>query len=94
MPTATQKLSATQLAQSNPYHVTAGQIWEDADPRMNGRQLQVHAISGAYAECYQVIKGTTLLAPGEHTRQNNGKPRRIRLDRFKPTSTGYRLLNR
>lgn len=81
-----------RLALTNPYQVAVGQIWEDADPRMGGRQIQVYAISGLYAECYQVVKGITQLAAGEDARYRNGKPRRIRLDRFRPNSTGYRLI--
>ncbi|WP_155299617.1 hypothetical protein [Deinococcus kurensis] len=79
-------------AATNPHDVQVGQIWEDTDPRGYGPHIQVYALNGAYAECYQVSRGTSQLAAGEDKRYRNGKPRRIRLDRFKPGSTGYKLV--
>lgn len=57
--------------------VRVGQVWIDCDPRMT-RRIVIDRIEGAYAFCH-----------------NWASPRlktRIRLDRFRPTSTGFRLV--
>lgn len=54
-----------------------GQTWQDNDKRFIGRYLVIVAIEGTHAEVkWQHLKST----------------RRIRLDRFRPTSTGYRYV--
>lgn len=59
--------------------VKVGQIWEDNDSRMTyRRQIKVLAIEGGKA----VV---------QHPR-GFGPRTRIRLDRFKPTTTGYKLV--
>jgi hypothetical protein len=58
--------------------VEVGQLWMDNDPRMGKRQLKVVRVEVEYAFC-QVVHGSN-------------KMTRIRLDRFKQNSTGYRLV--
>jgi len=78
--------------------VRPGSIWADNDPRVAGRTLRVDAVDGTHATC-------TVLTNDDDTqrmldnppswwrgRDNRGKQTRIKLDRFRPTSTGYRLL--
>ncbi|WP_433893054.1 hypothetical protein [Streptomyces sp. CA-111067] len=60
-----------------------GQIWADNDRRSNGRYLRVLSIEDGSALVKQVT------AAGESTLK---APTRIRLNRFRPTSTGYRLV--
>ncbi|MET7746557.1 hypothetical protein [Streptomyces sp. NPDC005385] len=65
----------------------AGQIWQDSDPRSYGRKVRIVEIDGTHAlvELHQPRGAGHLHAkPGRRTR--------IRLDRFRPTSTGYRYI--
>jgi len=55
--------------------VKIGQVWVDIDPRMGRRKLKVVAIEGDRA----VVETAS------------GRKTKILLNRFKPTSTGYRL---
>jgi len=58
--------------------VRVGQVWRDNDPRMQyQRDLTVLSIKGKYATCRVGLRGKTT---------------RVRLDRFKPTMTGYKLV--
>lgn len=78
--------------------VRVGQVWTDADYRNAGRTLRVDTISDGRAVC------TILTNADGHQRllddkrgsyggqDMRGKTVRIRLDRFRPTSTGYRLV--
>lgn len=62
-----------------PIKVRVGQVWEDNDPRqLARRQLKVLEIVGDRA---------TVQHPS-----GRGNKTRIRLDRFRPTSTGYSLV--
>lgn len=76
--------------------VKVGSVWADNDPRVAGRTIRVDRIEGEYAYC-------TILTNDDDTqrsidnppawwrgRDNRGRPTRIKLARFKPTSTGYR----
>lgn len=66
----------------NRYNVQPGQVWVDNDPRLHGeRKIRVESVDDTHAVCVVVA----VRYGGE------GRPTRIRLDRFKPTSTGYRL---
>lgn len=58
--------------------VRVGQVWEDNDWRSKGRQVLVLAVDETHA---------TVKSPSGHGRQT-----RIRLDRFRPNSTGYVLV--
>ena len=57
--------------------VKVGQVWQDVDDRMNGRRIKVVRLEGRHAICDVV---------------GAGRQTKIRLDRFRPTSTGYRLI--
>ncbi|WP_420032293.1 hypothetical protein ACN2WE_05370 [Streptomyces sp. cg28] len=63
-----------------------GQIWEDNDPRSEGRQVRIVDIDETHAtvELHQPRPPVSSAKPGRRTR--------IRLDRFRPTSTGYRYV--
>jgi hypothetical protein len=80
--------------------VQPGQTWADNDKRSIGRKVRVDSIDGEYANC-------TVVADRDDTRQTRGgrynvmrphgwspvgQTTRILLRRFKPTSTGYRLI--
>lgn len=61
-----------------PVKVKAGQVWRDNDQRMGPREIKVLAIEGDRA-IVQRVSGV-------------GTKTKIRLDRFRPTTTGYRLV--
>lgn len=64
-----------------------GQIWQDNDPRGHGRQIRIVEITGTHALVeLHVPRGVG------HLRAKPGRRTRIRLDRFRPTSTGYRYV--
>jgi len=67
--------------QSNlPVQVKVGQIWQDNDPRLTYiRRLKVLEIVGEKA----IVQHTSGLGPKT----------KIRLNRFRPTSTGYKLVS-
>lgn len=62
----------------NPYDVQVGQVWIDNDSRGYGRRMEILEID----ETHAVTKSPS----------GRGRTTRIRLDRFRPNSTGYRLL--
>ena len=62
------------------------QVWADNDPRSKGRTLKVLAGAHGKALC-------EVLTDGEGaTISRVGKTTRIALERFRPNSTGYSLL--
>lgn len=78
--------------------VEVGQVWADNDPRIPGRTVEVVRlftvpmvrrktgplpVDQPYAEC-RVLTGAPRMI---------GKRVDIRVDRFRPTSTGYRLVS-
>jgi hypothetical protein len=65
----------------------ADQIWEDCDPRSYGRRVRIVEIDGSHA----VVE---LVTPQgvSHAQTKPGRRTRIRLDRFRPISTGYRYI--
>lgn len=68
---------------NNPWGVQVDDVWADADPRSAGRRLLVVEVGETHATvvpCNNV--GTPI---GTKPRQT-----KIRLDRFRDTSTGYR----
>lgn len=69
----------------NPHNVQVGQVWEDVDPRMHGRQFRVHEVG----ETYAVVQITR---PNPYSTTAPTTKRRINLTRFTPTRTGYRLI--
>ena len=71
--------------------VEPGQSWADCDKRAAGRVLRVDRIEGEHAICTVTAdRPPDEGAPPGWT--NVGATRRIALRRFKPGSTGYRLV--
>jgi hypothetical protein len=67
--------------------VEVGQVWADNDWRSAGRTLRVDAVDETHATC------TILTNQNSHGyRDMRGRTTRIALRRFKPNSTGYRLV--
>lgn len=70
--------------------VREGQIWADNDKRSKGRKVLILAIDRrnevdfAICEVKSVAKG--------YDKKGIGKKTLVRLDRFRPTSAGYRLV--
>lgn len=60
-----------------------GQIWQDNDPRGYGRRIRIVEIDDTHA----VVEHHNPRAVGRRPRRT-----RVRLDRFRPTSTGYRFI--
>jgi hypothetical protein len=83
--------------------VKPGQVWADNDWRAKGRTLRVDDVKKAqnserlYALCTVLTNSDTAQADLDergsvwHT-DTRGKKVQIRVDRMRPTSTGYRLL--
>lgn len=70
--------------------VRPGQVWADNDQRAVGRTVRIERIDGDHA-IVTVLTAYRHATPGERAR-SVGKERRIRITRFRPNSTGYRLL--
>lgn len=68
--------------------VKVGQVWADNDWRSAGRTIEVEEVTATHAIC-KVLTKVDSPAYGPP----NGRRTRIRLDRFRPTSTGYRLMS-
>lgn len=67
--------------------VRVGQVWADNDKRSEGRRLRVDEVSSTHATV------TPVDVHGQPTPSVlRARRTRIRLDRFKPTATGYRLV--
>lgn len=66
------------------HDVRVGQVWADNDRRSEGRTVRVDGDDARYAYCAVL----TAVTPGGRT----GQRTRIALERMRPTSTGYRLL--
>jgi hypothetical protein len=67
--------------------VKPGQIWQDNDKRCHGRQVRIVEIYGTHA----VVELHRSRGVGDdHAKP--GRRTRIRLDRFRPTATGYVLV--
>ncbi|MFJ3923055.1 hypothetical protein [Streptomyces sp. NPDC090022] len=62
-----------------------GQIWQDNDKRGFGRRIRIDSIDGTHARVTEV-------SGRDHSPVLYGRATRIRLDRFRPTSTGYRYI--
>jgi hypothetical protein len=57
------------------------QVWESCDKREWGRRVVVERVEGEYAVCRGWADGMP-----------KSPRRRIRLDRFRPNATGYKLV--
>ncbi|GGW15805.1 hypothetical protein GCM10018980_51470 [Streptomyces capoamus] len=66
-----------------------GQIWQDNDPRGYGRKLLIERTDQTHATMCQVA----LTPAGEPVPLPGVRRTRIRLDRLRPTSTGYRYIS-
>lgn len=64
--------------------VRAGQVWADNDSRTNQRTIRILDVSDTYAEALTLT---------DYRGRASTKITRIRLDRFRPNSTGYRLVS-
>lgn len=77
------------MSDPNP-DVKPGQLWYDNDPRAAGRVLRVDTIRessrGAVADC------TIVADPKDCARSRIGCTTTIAVRRFRPTSTGYRIV--
>ncbi|MET9467409.1 hypothetical protein ABZY44_21900 [Streptomyces sp. NPDC006544] len=63
------------------------QIWQDNDSRGYGRKVRIVEITGTHAVVELVTpRGVS------HAQAKPGRRTRIRLDRFRPISTGYRYV--
>jgi hypothetical protein len=74
--------------------VRIGQVWADNDKRSSGRKVRIVEVDRTHATVELVSergRPWSGLRPGEPARAEPGRRTRIRLDRFKPTTTGYRL---
>lgn len=71
--------------------VQIGQIWQDNDPRINPRRrlLRITEVTDSAAHA---ITWYETQQDGAWVRTSAERPTRVRLDRLKPTSTGYRLI--
>lgn len=69
----------------NPYNVKVGQTWQDWDGRFRKDTpvfKKILKIQGRYAYCEGIRRGKMI------------SQTRILLSRFKPSSTGYRLIGK
>jgi hypothetical protein len=65
------------------------QIWQDNDPRSPGRYLKLIAVDDTHATAVPVEWDDLF---GVAHPMGGARATRIRLDRFRPTSTGYRYV--
>lgn len=65
-----------------------GQIWQDNDPRSYGRRLRIITIDDTHA-----VMELAVPRDAGHQQAKPGRRTRVRLDRLKPTSTGYRYVS-
>lgn len=69
--------------------VRPGQVWADNDPRRRGRQVRVDSIEDGGDTAVVTITSTD--AP-RYTGSGVGSVKRIKVRRFRPTQTGYVLV--
>lgn len=80
--------------------IQIGQTWADCDKRQVGRQVRIEAIEGAHAVC-TIVAETDLPVVNRRSHWASrpdgwtsvGLQTRIRIDRFKRTSTGFELVS-
>jgi len=70
--------------------VEPGQVWADCDPRAVGRTIRVDSIGGDVMDPTAVC--TVLTDRDSAVSPTVGRAVRIRVRRFRPNSTGYRLV--
>ena len=71
--------------------VKRGQVWKDCDWRSNGRSFRILRVEEQYA--IVTVLTARKSAPESERQRAVGAERRIRLSRFRPNSTGYRLVS-
>lgn len=76
--------------------VRPGQIWADNDKRSSGRTIRVDEIIGSpqgdrVAVC-TILTNRDAADPNDWGTDMRGRKVRIKVRRFRPTSTGYRLI--
>lgn len=64
--------------------VKVGQVWEDNDPRQKKEGVAVRRI-----KVLEIVDGKALC---QHP-SGLGRKTKIRLDRFRPTASGYKLIS-
>lgn len=72
-------------------HVKPGQVWADNDKRQVGRTVQVESLEHTDGKSYANVKVLTDRDTGLSVTAV-GRSFRVRLDRFYPNSTGFRLM--
>lgn len=74
--------------------VRVGQVWQDADRRItDGRRLmRIIAVGSPSQSRARVVSWYEREIDGSWERISEERPSVIRLDRFKPIATGYRLI--
>jgi hypothetical protein len=78
------------LAAAAANAVKPGQIWQDCDPRSYGRHLLVETIEEPAGRA--PARAVVLLVGANGDVHGRERRTRIKLDRFRPTSNGYRLI--
>lgn len=79
-----------EMAISNAVQV--GQMWAANDPRAKGRTIQVKKIEPPHAICKIVTNRDGWDKEAWKTKSMIGREVKIKLRRFTPTSSGYKLL--
>lgn len=64
-----------------------GQVWADNDPRRPGRTVRIDSVEGDVA----TVTILTTTAP-HYTGSGVGAVKQIKVSRFRPTASGYRLV--
>jgi hypothetical protein len=73
--------------------VRVGQVWADNDKRAVGRRVLVIGVDATHATVELCSQRGRPARGHEHAQvAEPGRRTRIRIDRFRPTSTGYRLV--
>lgn len=77
-----------------PTPVRPGQVWADNDWRARGQTIIVRSITAGYATCEVLTERDEVLAAllVPRRRRAVGTTTTSRLARFRPSSTGYRLV--
>jgi hypothetical protein len=76
--------------------VRVGQLWQDADPRIQrdseGTLRRLVKVTAVFDKTATVVTWYERLLRGEWHRKGEPRAGVIRLTRFRPISTGYRLI--
>lgn len=87
-----------------PKEVKVGQVWKDNDKRCQGRTIRVekiehdsrHSVDGpvAFAVCITLTESheRAARAGSPNYRSTVGRVVRLRVDRMRPTATGWKLI--